>query len=157
MAYTQGINKWANFCFLPRQVIIFLPRLSAISCFLPRVRSAKNDFLAETVRVFVLPADSRRQTRHIKSIKYNSPGRKQEVAAEAKYDGQSQQEAKTGGRVYTLRTPSGHRYVFVHWNLTTTLWQTWLTTTSQNKQTNNWEFSIFLMPVSRNILGLRFS
>ena len=58
--------------------------------------------------MIVLPAESRQeaesrgQTRHIKSIKHNSPGRKQEVAAEAKYDGQSQQEAKIGGQVFTL-------------------------------------------------------
>ena len=67
---------------------------------------------AETVHVILLPAETLgRKLNHMDSLcrklltKHNSLGRKQEIAtvsADAKYDGQSLQEAKISGLVFTL-------------------------------------------------------
>ena len=67
---------------------------------------------ADTVHVILLPAETfGRRLNHTDSlcrklfIKYNGLDRKQDIAtvsAEAKYDGQSLQEAKISGLVYTL-------------------------------------------------------
>ena len=58
---------------------------------------------AETVRVIQLPAES-----HLPSTTVSAGSkRSRTVSAEAKYDGQSLQEAKSSGLIYTLYSQGG--------------------------------------------------
>ena len=101
-AVSQGINKSANFCFLWRLSIIFGFRRDLL---LPAKTTVHEKWLpAETVCMILLPAHTYRNTDSLcrkPFTKYNSLGRKQEIT-EAKYDGQSLQEAKISWLVYTL-------------------------------------------------------
>ena len=88
------------------------PRLSTISCFLLRLLCLVNSFLQRLSRWFCfLPRVSagHRITQTVSAGSHFSwtvisagSKRSQTVSAEAKYDGQSLQEAKTSGTVYTL-------------------------------------------------------
>ena len=91
----------------------FLPRLSVICSFrrdCPRPFASCREYLrekrllTETVRVILLPA-SRGQSRQEAIYHGHNLGRKQEVADSlggSQTDGQSGQEAKIGGLVFTL-------------------------------------------------------
>ena len=111
---TQGVNESTNFRFLQR----LSQRLSAISCFLPRLPSTKNGFmprLLSTKNSFLqrlCDLASCRESRIARTVSADShfpwtvvsagSKRSRTVSVEAKYDGQSLQEAKISGLVYTL-------------------------------------------------------
>ena len=90
---SQGINESANFRFLQR--------LSVRFCFLPRLSAGR--LITRTVSAgSYLPS----------TTVWAGSKRSRTISVEAKYDGQSLQEAKIGGLVCTLWTFSGIELLF---------------------------------------------
>ena len=107
--------KWVRFFTLPADTVrrIWLPpRLSAISCFLPRLLCLVNSFLQRLSMWFSFLPRVSAGSKIARTISAGShfswtvvsagSKRSRTTSAEAKYDGQSLQEAKISGLVYTL-------------------------------------------------------
>ena len=112
MSYPQSISESANFPFLQRLSVILVSAETVRDLLLPAETTVhKKELPAETVRVILLLAKTHsRKLNHTDSLCRKlftttvSAGSKRllTVLAEAKYDGQSLQEALISGLVYTL-------------------------------------------------------